>query len=292
MSGMMESFLIPPESLEQLLLAHLPTSLTLLRKVQYLRRKATSGANKFPQILLASDGATTIGDGSAPLHTPGSFTVAYINTTVAQSTAMYLYSTLQDCQDEPEASAVAETERQLELILQGLISLRHAMQEEDTQTRIPTSVVLGSLHSRIRGLWEATGRISPRPTGLYDKWIFDVDRVPHLDEELPEGMVWGSGSPQDCRVVASRTDIPRPVEYLVQMPNLFIKLLDGTPVAWAFLDTVGSLISVHCEEPFRNRGLARKISSRVLREKVFWFGPGGLSSADVAPDNTASRAMW
>ncbi|OAQ98747.1 hypothetical protein LLEC1_05164 [Akanthomyces lecanii] len=288
MSGNLEAFITPPEGLEKLLLAHLPTSLTLLRKVQYLCRKATSTA-KSPQILFASDDAP-IGDGSEPLSRPSSFTVAYINTTAAQSTSMYLYSTLQDYQDEPPSSAVSQTERQLELILQKLMQLRRAM-EEDLKIELPPSVVLGSLHSRIRGLWEKTGRISPRPTGLYDKWIFDVSKVPQLDESLPEGMVWGSGTSEDCQVVASRTDIPRPVEYLIQMPSLFIKLGDGTPISWAFLDTVGSLISVHCEEPYRNRGLARKISSKILREKVDWFGPGGLSSADVAPDNVASRAM-
>ncbi|KAJ3492997.1 hypothetical protein NLG97_g5013 [Lecanicillium saksenae] len=281
-------FIRRPSGLEKLLLAHLPTSLTLLRKVQYLRRKTTAAA-KFPQILFVSN-AASIGDGEETLSSPSSFTVAYINTTIAQSTSMYLYSTLQNYEAEPGSCAVVETERQLEVILQKLIKLRKEM-EQDMKIELPPSVVLGSLHSRMRGLWEKSGRISPRPTGLYDKWIFDVARVPQLDESLPEGMVWGTGTLEDCRVVASRTDIPRPPEYLVQMPCLFIKLEDGTPVAWAFLDTVGSLISVHCEEPYRNRGLAKKISSKVLRDKVDWFGPGGLSSADVAPDNSASRAM-
>ncbi|KAJ6788943.1 hypothetical protein PWT90_05195 [Aphanocladium album] len=288
MSGELEAFIVPPEGLEKLLLTHLPTSLTLLRKVQYLQRKTTAAA-KFPQILFVSDGAS-IGDGDEALSNASSFTVAYINTTIAQSTSMYLYSTLQDSEAEPESSAVVETERQLEVLLQRLVKLRKDM-EEDMKIELPPSVVLGSLHSRIRGLWEKTGRISPRPTGLYDKWIFEVNRVPQLDETLPDGMVWGNGTLEDCRVVASRTDIPRPPEYLVQMPGLFIKLEDGTPVAWAFLDTVGSLISVHCEEPYRNKGLAKKISSKVLREKVDWFGPGGLSSADVASDNVGSRAM-
>lgn len=208
MSSNLEAILTPPEGLERLLLAHLPTSLTLLRKVQYLRRKATSKA-KFPQILLASDGAP-ISDGAEPKSQPSSFTVAYINTTVAQSTSMYLYSTLQNYKDDPPSSAVVETERQLELILQKLMQLRRVM-EDDLKTQLPPSVVVGSLHSRIRGLWEKTGRISPRPTGLYDKWIFDVSQVPRLDESLPDGMVWGSGTLKDCQLVASRTDIPRPV---------------------------------------------------------------------------------
>lgn len=207
MSSNLEEFITPPEGLEKLLMARLPTSLTLLRKVQYLRRKTTSQA-KFPQILFTSNRAP-IGDGAVSLSNPSSFTVAYINTTIAQSTSMYLYTTLQDYEDEPESSAVAETEQQLERILQRLIQLRSEL-EQDMKTELPGSVVLGSLHSRIRGLWEKTGRVSPRPTGLYDKWIFDLAKVPQLDETLPDGMVWGTGTLEDCRVVASRTDIPRP----------------------------------------------------------------------------------
>lgn len=123
---------------------------------------------------------------------------------------MYLYSTLQDYEEEPERSAVAETEKQLEKLLQKLIELRHVM-EEDLKTELPPAVVLGSLHSRIRKLLEKTMRVSPRPSGNYDKWIFDVGKVPELDMSLPGDMVWGTGSLEDCRVVASRTDIPRPV---------------------------------------------------------------------------------
>ncbi|OAA69643.1 hypothetical protein ISF_02913 [Cordyceps fumosorosea ARSEF 2679] len=250
----LQTFVTPPEDLEKLLLAHLPDSLTLLRKVQYLRRRASLSKAKFPQILLASSPSPSPSDGVPvanggqvpPRQPPRSFTMAYISTTVAQSTSMYLYSTLQDDPEPPGATAVAETEGQLETILHALIRLRRVVQD-GVRPNLQATVVLGSLHSRIRGLWEKTGRVVPRPGGHYDKWLFDLGQVPRLDESLPEDMVWGSGSLQDCEVVASRTDIPRPVEYLVQMPSLFIKLLDGTPVSWAFLDSVGSLISVHCE---------------------------------------------
>lgn len=209
MGNRVEAFITPPEGLEKLLLAHLPTSLTLLRKMQYLRRKSTVQA-KLPQVLFVSDCKAPIGNGTEPAAEPSSFTVVYINTTIAMSTSMYLYSTLQDYEQEPHSDAVIETERQLELILQKLIQLRHQL-EEELNTKLPPSIVLGSLHSRIRALWEKTGRISPRPSGMYDKWIFDVSKVPKLDDPLPDGMVWGSGSLEDCRVVASRTDIPRPV---------------------------------------------------------------------------------
>lgn len=209
MPNHVEDFITPPGGLEKLLLTRLPTSLTLLRKVQYLRRKASATA-KLPQVLFVSDGETDIGNGEEPASEPKSFTVIYINTTVAQSTSMYLYSTLQDYEEEPESSIVAETEKQLELLLQKLKELRTIL-EGELKTQLPPSVVLGSLHTRIRALWVKTGRIEPRPSGVYDKWIFDVSKVPELEDSLPGGMVWGTGSLDDCRVVASRTDIPRPV---------------------------------------------------------------------------------
>ncbi|EWZ02785.1 hypothetical protein FOYG_02009 [Fusarium oxysporum NRRL 32931] len=106
------------------------------------------------------------------------------------------------------------------------------------------------------------------------------------------GMVWGTGTAWDCELVKSRTSVPRSVELLLTLPSLFIKLEDGTPVAWAFLAVDGSLCSVHCEEPFRCRGLAKTVSAKLLRTKTSSFGNDNFAAADVAPDNTSSQEMW
>ncbi|EWZ48871.1 hypothetical protein FOCG_07283 [Fusarium oxysporum f. sp. radicis-lycopersici 26381] len=79
---------------------------------------------------------------------------------------------------------------------------------------------------------------------------------------------------------------------LLKLPSLFIKLEDGTPVAWAFLAVDGSLCSVHCEEPFRRRGLAKTVSAKLLHTKTSSFGNDNFAAADVAPDNTSSQEMW
>ena len=98
-----------------------------------------------------------------------------------------------------------------------------------------------------------------------------------------------------------------------------IKRDDGTPIAWALLGTDGSLVSVHCEvstskdgtfgpdniecredrlncrthyqEPYRRRGLAKKLATKLLREKSPQFGDDGWLCADVSPSNESSRAM-
>ncbi|KAK1246198.1 hypothetical protein MKX07_005267 [Trichoderma sp. CBMAI-0711] len=93
------------------------------------------------------------------------------------------------------------------------------------------------------------------------------------------------------KIVVSRTDIPRTAEMLVNLPNLMIKRDDGTPIAWALLGTDGSLVSVHCEEPYRRRGLAKKLATKLLLEKSPQFGDDGWLCADVSPSNESSRAM-
>lgn len=71
------------------------------------------------------------------------------------------------------------------------------------------SLLLGSLHSDVRGILLKNNRITARPSGDYDKWLFKMDSLPD-PKDIPEGMHWGKASLEDCRLVASRTDIPRP----------------------------------------------------------------------------------
>ncbi|KAL7756018.1 hypothetical protein ACKLNR_013011 [Fusarium oxysporum f. sp. zingiberi] len=51
------------------------------------------------------------------------------------------------------------------------------------------------------------------------------------------------------------------------------------------------LLGVHCEEPFRRRGLAKTVSAKLLRTKTSSFGSDNFAAADVAPDNTSSQEM-
>ncbi|KNB05062.1 hypothetical protein FOXG_07427 [Fusarium oxysporum f. sp. lycopersici 4287] len=136
----------------------------------------------------------------------------------------------------------------------------------------PDRILIGSLNNAVRDVALSGGlRFGSTPK----------------DPELPPGMVWGIGNARDCELVKSRTSMPRSLQVF-----LFIKLEDGTPVAWAFLAVDGSLCSVHCEEPFRRRGLAKTVSAKLLHTKTSSFGNDNFAAADVAPDNTSSQEMW
>lgn len=118
---------------------------------------------------------------------------------------MWLFSTLQ-CRPDDEQE-VSQCRDQLDA-LECQVSIIN--KEYGKPLHYGDSVVLGSVESNVRSLLIAANRITPRPTGDYDKWILNLQNIPASDGVLPAGMVWGTGSLEDCKLVASRTDIPRP----------------------------------------------------------------------------------
>ena len=80
----------------------------------------------------------------------------------------------------------------------------------------------------------------------------------------------------------SRTQIPRQDATLAMVPSLALfpstsDLEDVDPIAWAFLAPDGSLMTLHVEEPYRGRGLAKMLVEKLFRE-------GGVLSEDVVSD--------
>ncbi|KAI9150227.1 hypothetical protein HJFPF1_09984 [Paramyrothecium foliicola] len=215
-----------------------------------------------------------------------SFTVAHIDLGGGPNTQMHIYSTWED--DAAGDKDEAEYEQQLNDMTDAVVRLRS---EFKGQLSYPGSVLLGTLHSGTRQLLEQSGRVKPRATGVYDKWLFRLEDLPSHDQPLPEGMQWASATLQDCELAVARNNLPRPPHKLVRWQNLVIKLEDGTPVAWAFLDPDSSLCSLHCEEPYRGKGLAKLLGTRLLRDHTSLWGDDGWSMADVAPDNEPSRGF-
>ncbi|KAL7805287.1 hypothetical protein V8C44DRAFT_341027 [Trichoderma aethiopicum] len=283
MGGQVASFDSVPEWLVELLAAELPYSLPLLRRLQSTKFK--HGTSPHARVVF-------VHDTDSPLeqhHEFKRYTAAYLDFS-RQETQMYIYSTLEHRRNKDDESNLHLYEQQLEHLVSEVVRLRR----EYGQTLLftdPDRILVGSLHSRVRSILEKFGVVEPRPTGVYDKWLIRRDELPSLDESLPSGMYWDSASLEDCQIVVSRTDIPRTAEVLVNLPNLMIKRDDGTPIAWALLGTDGSLVSVHCEEPYRRRGLAKKLATKLLLEKSAQFGDDGWLCADVSPSNESSRAM-
>lgn len=196
-------FTSPPDRLLRLLENHLPHSLLMFRKLQYLKHRSADSA--LPEVIYTSNRGK-LGDSDSDAE-PEAFTVLFINTSSSGSTAMYVYSTIEDGRNDDADES--EYERQLDVITQELLKLRRVV-EGHMGKEVPDIVVLGGLNSVTRRLWEKTGRIAGRSSSSYDNWILDMINVPDLGSSLPDGMVWDTVDLEDCRVVASRTDIPRP----------------------------------------------------------------------------------
>ncbi|KAM0254684.1 hypothetical protein ACHAQJ_006534 [Trichoderma viride] len=285
MANHVNSFSSIPENLEELLTVELPYSLPLLRRLQFT--KFTNGTSPYARILFVSDAELS---SYGKFQKPEVYTAAYVDFSKPE-TQMYIYSTLEHHRNRDDTSNRELYEQQVAQMVQEVIRLRKEYGQELLFTN-PDRILIGTLHSEVRSILETfEGRVQPRPTGIYDKWLIKRDELPPLDESLPSGMYWDSANLDDCRIIVSRTEIPRTAEALMNHPNLMIKLEDKTPIAWALLGTDGSLISVHCEEPYRRRGLAKKLAAKLLREKSSLYGDDGWISADVSPTNLSSRAM-
>ncbi|KAF9873003.1 GNAT family [Colletotrichum karsti] len=270
-----------PDGLIPLLESHLPTSLPLLRRLQFTR--FPNGQRPTARIILASDPSS-----SAP---PRDFAAAYLDLGSGIETSLFMYSTLEDTPTSPTTTTPdrAACESQ---ILAVVDAARQISKEQPDHRAYPGACLVGTLATVVREVMIARGvRVRPRAEYEYEKWLFRVEEIPDFEVDLPEGATWGSAGERDCEVVISRTHIPRQVKTLMSFPSLVLKLEDGTPIAWAFLGTDASLSSLHCEEPYRKRGYAKALAAKLFKRSSAEYGPDGWGSADVAPDNQGSRGM-
>ena len=211
MSSTVSTFSSVPDELIELLTDRLPTSFTILRRLQ----SARSGSDTSPtaRIVFVSDTGSltaTEAQGNASeqdggnLHKPHALTVAYVDMAGGPDTQMWMYSTLEDARvtDVP----AGEYDRQLEALAQRLVQMRH---EHGKELRYPGCVLLGSVHSDTRKMLERCGRVRPRATGDYDKWLFREELLPQRDAPLPDGMHWDKANLADCEMVVSIATVPR-----------------------------------------------------------------------------------
>nr|XP_036574960.1 uncharacterized protein CTRU02_15096 [Colletotrichum truncatum]KAF6781456.1 hypothetical protein CTRU02_15096 [Colletotrichum truncatum] len=284
-----------PGDLVHILQARLPRSITLLRRLQFT--KFPSGKTEHTRIIVASDPPLTskIVDWSSWQN--GNFTAAYLDPSRGHETNMWLYSTFEDFHGA-DCNIPPLSEEETTLCSRQIIAV---LNEAKRQGRLyphqplanPKYILVASLHDAVKAAAARNGvQFESTQEPGYDKFIFKIDQLPEGEElELPQGLVWRKGTLGDCEIVKSKTNIPRSVKLLTTLKSMFIKLEDGTPVAWGFLGPDGSFSSVHCEESFRRRGLARKVGAKLMREMTSAYGDDNYSSADVTPCNTSSQAM-
>ncbi len=75
------------------------------------------------------------------------------------------------------------------------------------------------------------------------------------------------------------------------LPSTAVRLLGGTPIAWAFLHMDGTLSTLHCEEPYRGRGIAKAVAIKIIRDRNGDYGDDGWCLADVHVDNLKSQGV-
>lgn len=200
MADFVKVYTTVPKQLLALLTNQLPYSLPLLRRLQFT--KFENGLRETARVILAAE--SQLEDG---LDFPKRFTAAYIDVGGGPDTQTWIYSTLEHPNDaDPKDTAVYE--KQLHKIIEESVVTAKA---HGRSLVYGEAVLVGTLHDSVRDLLYKTGRVQARETGAYDKWLFKYEDLPKDETALPEGMHWGTATDDDCRVVISRTNIPRTV---------------------------------------------------------------------------------
>ena len=199
-----------PDRVEALLKTHLPTSLPLLRRLQFAKHLGRMSQNA--RIIFVSE----LDSVESPAGDPVEFTAAYIDFAGGPETQMWLYSTLEnssssddnaDEDDKGENNLGQMVYRaQIEVLIDQVVRLAQAY---GRPLAYSDGVLLGTLNSRVRKILEGMSRVQGRETGFYDKWLFQGADFPERDGELPAGLRWDTATFDDCKVVVDRTDIPR-----------------------------------------------------------------------------------
>ncbi|KAK4251881.1 hypothetical protein C7999DRAFT_27563 [Corynascus novoguineensis] len=353
----------PSPSLLDLLKSHLPHSLPVLRRLQFLQNFPAAGRTAHSHVVHAhyrqedevvggdkaaggswKGGASERGAGEGAGEEKGRdcgshVAVAFVDLSSGRETQVWVYSSLEDGErhdktnDESDDAVRAggsrfaswagerteQEEEALDLVLAVLRRVRataaatisssssssssgpQAEEENKEGGMIRTGEVLvGSMHESVRQGLLARGvrmrkSINEPPNAewdFYGKWLFRVENLPlPADHPLPEGMRWDRIGVEDIDLVLERTVIKRRPNTLLKLPSVVIRLNDETPIAWAFIGLDGTLSTLNVEEAYRQRGLARALVCKLIRERLPEYGDDGWGAADVSVGNYKSQAL-
>ncbi|KAI0014674.1 hypothetical protein F4780DRAFT_770827 [Xylariomycetidae sp. FL0641] len=301
-----------PELLDRRLAAprHLPHALPLLRRLRFARR-FPGGCSEWTRVLysgarplLLPESASSSGETEDAGDGDGDddFAAAYLDLSRGPETEIWIYSSVERLPSPTESqqrsaaryagALLREVRAQLSAYVAGGGGV-HARPEAPA----PGAVLAGTLSAATRGaLRRHAGVAVPWAAAepAYDKWVFRVDALPREDgsgSSLPDGMRWDAVRPQDIALVLARNHVPRKERTVKLLKSTAIYRDDGTPVAWAFLGPDSSLSSLHVEEPYRGRGLAKALAVKLLRDHVQDYDELPYAWADVATDNTSSQGV-
>ncbi|KAH9879220.1 hypothetical protein J1614_002659 [Plenodomus biglobosus] len=172
----------------------------------------------------------------------------------------------------------------------------------------PQVVTLGACHLDVMQLCQDAGLVRnefPGPSAELNKFLFKISRLPGICD-LPKGLRWGKVREKDIEIVKARTSIPRSTRTLLSLKSLGVFDEDsGAIIAWTFIGLDGSLTTLHTEEKYRGKGIAKAVAASIIRQ----YAPDSAidergnawSHADVYTNNVQSEmvckslggvAMW
>ncbi|KAK4499048.1 hypothetical protein PRZ48_009560 [Zasmidium cellare] len=270
-----------------LLRPHLPTSIPLYRRLQFGRF--------FPDTKLLTNLPTLTEkpkDGEE-------WILAFIDRTCRPETECWLFGSWETSPHDEEKQdalirALFRTIKDLPIptsIHEESILANDAETDHSGTSRTDYSAHMQSTSILLCGAVHQATIPALQRTGLI-KQVFVAGLVPNheylffLDEEpiksllergvdvLPEGLRWGDLERGHLGLVRSRTQIPRQERTLAVLPSvgIFTADVDGEPVAWAFVGVDGSVSTLHVEPEWRGKGLAKKITTKLFKDKMerFW----------------------
>ncbi|KAI8940227.1 hypothetical protein NX059_003931 [Plenodomus lindquistii] len=162
----------------------------------------------------------------------------------------------------------------------------------------PKVVTLGACHEAVMKVCHDAGAVRhefPGPTAELNKFLFKISSLPET-RELPKGLRWGEVREQDLETVKARTSIPRSSRTLLSLDSLGVFDEDnGAIVAWTFIGLDGSLTTLHTEEDYRGKGIAKAVAANIIKqyasESAIDAQGDAWSHADVYVDNVQSAIV-
>ncbi|KAH7417140.1 hypothetical protein BKA64DRAFT_717951 [Cadophora sp. MPI-SDFR-AT-0126] len=271
MSSLEESQDGVSESTFNALSKHLPHSIALFRRLQFMNIAGGKTSNSHVFTLFES---------------PNIFTVAYLDFSRGTETEMWLYSSMERL---PGSEIEARCQKQILEILKRVRDIEGPFVEANGARATPGIVLIGSLHEKTLSFLEEQQRVK-QATVPYFKFIFEAGDLSPVVTLHSEDLVYSEIRKCDIPLVLSRTDIPRKERTMIMLPSMAVTV-NEEPIAWGFLGPDASLTSLHVEDKYRSQGLAKAIATKLFVEKTSAFGPEKICHADVGTTNLQSQGV-
>ncbi|WPH02524.1 Hypothetical protein R9X50_00538900 [Acrodontium crateriforme] len=305
----------------QTLKPRLPTSIALYRRLQFGRFLPTT--RLLTNLVLSDPDAGT--DADSRSEWDDAWVLAFVDRSCRPETEAWVYASWEDEVELSSESEQTQTQMQDALILALIRAVQNlnptpkateALRKVTSDNLSNGTDAAGYSRADYAGhmsnanvmLWgavhERTSQVLRRVSALAEQfasvmaknfsfvWIVDEMAEP---KALPEEMRWGELERRHLGLVRSRTQIPRQEGTLAVLPNQAIFTSTGEePIAWAFAGLDGSLTSLHVEEPYRGKGLAKSLTTKLFRDKMECFWEDGVvrqAHGYVTVGNVASQRM-